>query len=554
MTTTTSRRWSVWQLVTAVIALAAVAALIVTLNGRSGPPVIRISGSAGTAQGEALAAGAPADDAARLSFPAMIEFVLSDGARFPAGEVTAWRLEAPRDLRAAAVQLAAYFGLGEPTASPHGDGAYQAGPQDGSGPSLWVGSTGEWYYSDPSLHSGVACAEPAIPVEPDGGIGDSGAEDGGGVSGSTGTAGEPTETEDDASTPEDPQPAPTTDDEVRKDPDEDAPEPRPLIEPCPDPTPPSGVPTADEARRAAAALFADLGLPGTPEISEVYADEWGAWASATIPVDGRPTDLYASAGYGAEGALTSASGTLATVVTVGDYPTIDADEAVERLRTGGYWGGGVLRQTAVGTAESAVAAAGAVDAAASADPAVDPDAPVSSDDPVSILPAPEGEGETMTVRLVSAQPSLTLHFDADGTTWLLPGVRFRDDNGGFWQVMTVADGHIEFAEPEPAPLPVDPEPLPVEPPSGAEPDQPGEAEPGEPGDAGSEGASSDYEALAKEVVGLTEAEATDRILAAGAEPRVVSRDGEDYAVTDDYRTDRINLRIEDGIVVHADVG
>lgn len=538
MTTTTSRRWSWWQLITAVIALAAIAALVATLNGRGGPPVIRIAGSGGAAQGEALAAGAPAEDAARLSYPAMIEFVLAGGAEFPAGKATAWRLEAPGDLRAAAARLATYFGLEEPAASPHGDDAYLAGPQDGSGPNLWVGRAGEWYYSDPTLHSGFGCAEPAIPVEPDGGIGDSAGEDDAGPSDSSGEDGEGVS----GSTGE-----------TRPAPEEEAPEPRPLIEPCPEPTPPAGVPSAEEARRAAAALFADLGLPGTPEILDVHADEWGAWVSATIPVDGLPTDLYTSAGYGAEGALTSASGTLATVVKAGDYPTVDAEEAVERLRTGGYWGGGVLRDAALGAA-----AGGAETVTAEA---VDPDAPVSSDDsdeagddPVSILPVPEGEGETMTVRLVAADPILTLYFDADGTAWLLPGVRFTDDNGGFWQVMTVADGYVEFAEPEPAPMPVDPEPDPAEPPPGAEPGQPGDVEPGAPGDPGSSDSASDYEALAREVVGLTEAAATDRILAAGAEPRVVARDGESYAVTDDYRTDRINLQIEDGIVVAADVG
>lgn len=56
------------------------------------------------------------------------------------------------------------------------------------------------------------------------------------------------------------------------------------------------------------------------------------------------------------------------------------------------------------------------------------------------------------------------------------------------------------------------------------------------------------------VVGLSEAEATSAIEAAGGTVRIVSRDGEDFPVTMDYRFDRVNLRIVDGVVTEATIG
>lgn len=54
--------------------------------------------------------------------------------------------------------------------------------------------------------------------------------------------------------------------------------------------------------------------------------------------------------------------------------------------------------------------------------------------------------------------------------------------------------------------------------------------------------------------GLSEAEAEAAAAAAGYDVRVVSVDGEQRMTTMDYRTDRINLEIEDGQVTRAFVG
>jgi len=57
-----------------------------------------------------------------------------------------------------------------------------------------------------------------------------------------------------------------------------------------------------------------------------------------------------------------------------------------------------------------------------------------------------------------------------------------------------------------------------------------------------------------ELNGLDETDASAIVTDQGLTVRIVARDGEYYAVTKDYRTDRVNFSIENGVVVKATVG
>jgi hypothetical protein len=64
-------------------------------------------------------------------------------------------------------------------------------------------------------------------------------------------------------------------------------------------------------------------------------------------------------------------------------------------------------------------------------------------------------------------------------------------------------------------------------------------------------------AVADEVIGMPEAEAIATIEGISSEQltaRVVRRDDENYAVTMDYRLNRINLEIDNGIVTKTFIG
>jgi hypothetical protein len=527
----------------AVVAVVAVVALVLAILSRdSGPPVIRLGAAGAGAEMATLEDAAQGHAEAQLAY-VEYRFVLADGARFDAGEAMAWRLEPPTDLPTSAATLAGQLGIdGAPVETPHGDGSVLVGPDDGSAPSLWVGPSGDWSYSAPSRLARDPCAE-LTPQELD--------------------RARDREVEEDPELRSDAEPDPAAGDG-----------------PC-EPVPPVGVPDEAEARSAAEAFFGDLELGATPIVTEVWADEWGAWVSGGLPVDGQPTDVFLSVAFGPEAAVTSASGTLARLVEVDRYPTVDAETAVARLVEQHTFHGGVevLIDPAVDPDSPVEAPAadaggsrpadateeatsdGATSEEAISGEATDEDATseeATIDGEVTILPAPEplGEPEVVTVTLVEAEQLAMLTWDEDQTVWLLPGVRFTDDQGGSWQVLTVADEYLvtpsdagDGAVTEPAPEP-GAEPGVEEPGAGPEPAPQPLPEPVPPDELDP----TEAQAVAAEIVGSSEEDAVATIEAAGLVARVIARDGEELAATDDHRVDRIDLRIEGGVVTEAGVG
>ena len=65
------------------------------------------------------------------------------------------------------------------------------------------------------------------------------------------------------------------------------------------------------------------------------------------------------------------------------------------------------------------------------------------------------------------------------------------------------------------------------------------------------------QAVADEVIGMSETQAIETIAGISSEPltsRIVRRDEESFMITMDYRLDRINLQIDDGIVTSTTIG
>ncbi len=56
------------------------------------------------------------------------------------------------------------------------------------------------------------------------------------------------------------------------------------------------------------------------------------------------------------------------------------------------------------------------------------------------------------------------------------------------------------------------------------------------------------------VVGSSEADAREAIVAAGCVMRVATRDGVSHPLTMDFRSNRINVAVDDGVVTAASVG
>jgi hypothetical protein len=241
---------------------------------------------------------------------------------------------------------------------------------------------------------------------------------------------------------------------------EDRTGPAPLEE-CSPPAPPVGVPDADRARVLAAEFLATVGHSEV-RILDVWADEWGAWVTAEPSVAGVPSGsgLTVSVGFGGQGRVTSANGTLASVERIGEYPTIDAVAAVARLEGDlNSWqqGGPVARPMPadVGGLLDGGPVEGDPGGADRDTPGVDgPDVPVDSGDtPVTILPVPDGdtrlpgpdgdvEPVVLTVTIVSLELVTTLAWTASGEMLLLPHYRLVDSEGGWWFVVAVADRYL----------------------------------------------------------------------------------------------------------------
>jgi hypothetical protein len=284
--------------------------------------------------------------------------------------------------------------------------------------------------------------------------------------------------------------------------------PEPVPVPCPEPTPPAGVPSGDAALASAKSLAADLGYEPTAFEWEVYADQWSASVNGTMLLDGQRIPVSFSVGFGAQGAISWAGGSLATPQRGAEYPLVGPQAGLDRLndQSGVWFGLGVdpasisSRSVGVATSGSGVAAAGSVVDAVPVNPGgpdvtpptdvppsgtlpvdtvvpetvpggtvpiappVDPSLPVDTVvvDPMPIepcdtlgnCPAPQ----PITITFTSVKLDATMVWAADGTVWVLPAYTFSAADGGTYTVIAVDDSFIQLPEPAPVPEPL---PLPV---------------------------------------------------------------------------------------------
>lgn len=273
-------------------------------------------------------------------------------------------------------------------------------------------------------------------------------------------------------------------------------------------TPPEGVPSGPEAEALARDLFAAMGIDADAVEVEVYADEWGASVTMWHLLDGRRTSYASSVGFGENATITWAGGLLNTPERVTGFDRVGTAVGFERLVAGGgsWWGGMAM-------------------------PKADIALPYPGDGGEGVEP------EVVTLQIVGVKDAWWTLYDADGTTlWLVPGYVFIDSNGGEHMVPAVADELIQPATVDPGvtePMPVDTavtEPMPVDPDAPVSDD------------------------VATSLIGLPEERAVEVAKEQGFEVRVTERDGESFPVTADYRMDRVNVSIADGLVVTASIG
>jgi len=312
---------------------------------------------------------------------------------------------------------------------------------------------------------------------------------------------------------------------------------------CAEPVAPENVPTKAEAEALFAKTISALGVKSNNLILDSYADEWSASVTGYLKIDGVRSPLSWSIGYGADAAITWASGVFADVQDGASYPRIGTAAAIERLNSqqAGNWGGpmvrgGVTYDTAVA---SDIAATPVPEPASSDVPTSDV---VTETYPVTDAPAPE----IQEVSIVGVEEELVTLYGADGSIYLVPGYTFiaaEDEYGyaGRYTVSALPDEYMQVTDAVDAvpatdvPVPDTAVAMPSVDPTVA-PDM------------------SVAQEVADSVVGMSEVEATKTAEAKGLTVRVGSRDGEDFPLTMDYRTDRVTLTVKADKVTAVVVG
>jgi hypothetical protein len=301
---------------------------------------------------------------------------------------------------------------------------------------------------------------------------------------------------------------------------------------CAEPVAPENVPTKAEAEALFAKTISALGVKSNNLILDSYADEWSASVTGYLKIDGVRSPLSWSIGYGADAAITWASGVFADVQDGASYPRIGTAAAIERLNSqqAGNWGGPMVRGgVAYDTAVASDIAATPVPEPASSDveAAVTTEPATSDAAPTLDAPAPE----VQEVLIIGVEEELVTLYGADGSIYLVPGYTFiaaEDEYGyaGRYTVSALPDEYMQVADAvNEVPLSIAPETAAPAVDPAVDPDM------------------SVAQDVADTVLGMSEAEATKTAEAKGLTVRVGSRDGEDFPLTMDYRTDRVTLTV-----------
>lgn len=419
-------------------AVAAVAVGSLVVANPFAPRAPLFTAAAGAPTGAASAsAGVMAEDA-RIALWIDYDYVAGSGLSTAGGRGGVYQLQRVGTPELVLAGLAEDFGVdGAVAETSYFDPtwpSYIVGPEDGTAPSVsitWSG-TGNWWYSNPGAYPDPVCE--LVEYETENGV--------------------------------------------------------EQFEECTQPEIPAAeslAPSEAEAADLAADLFRDLGLDVDAGDVRVMADAWQTMATVNLEVDGIATAIDYSVAWTPLGEIAWAYGHSIEVVDRGDFDTVSAVDAVDRLEdwrwfgAGGpdYQGGMSILAAESGVARDAAAGFGAPDTPVSSpdssatdepggatdggtsepnpgepsepvepgDPGTEPVEPTDPFVDPTIEPEPLPEPETVTVTVDEAEATLLLMWDADGNAWLVPGYAMQHPDG-FWNtIVSLVEGVIELPAP-----------------------------------------------------------------------------------------------------------
>ena len=322
--------------------------------------------------------------------------------------------------------------------------------------------------------------------------------------------------------------------------------------PCAIPTPPENVPSKKETERLFKQMLKDLGLEHRDFIIEIFADEWSAYATGYLKIDGVRSPLMWSASYGANSKLAFASGVLAKITPGADYPRIGTAKGVERLNDQPYGWGNPMARGGVSYKDTAL---GSSDASSVSTQSNATTAEAVGDEPVSTVPEIlestvdstiiDQEMPVTEIAIVAVEEELVSLYGADGSIYLVPGYAFlpakESDYTPRYLVSALPDEFIEETNDDTVPTPST---------NVSEVPTPETLDPSNPG--------IDLPNITQEsadtLLSLNEKEAVKTAEQNGWGVRIGQREDMVYALTADYRLDRVTLTIIAGKVTKVVIG
>jgi hypothetical protein len=196
-------------------------------------------------------------------------------------------------------------------------------------------------------------------------------------------------------------------------------------EPC---EPTGDLPSEQAAVDALRTLLASTGRDpaGYEYTSETWDGAVTRSAQAWPVVDGQRIDQAWTVELSNDG-MVSASGALAELIALGDYPIVSEQEAFERLSDPRFG----AQMTALPIAMR--------DAAVTTEEWVPPTEPPAAPRPGSVVAWPVAD-----VEIVEARLGLASQWQPDGSVLVVPAYEFTDADGGTWSVIAVADDGLDF--------------------------------------------------------------------------------------------------------------
>lgn len=187
-------------------------------------------------------------------------------------------------------------------------------------------------------------------------------------------------------------------------------------------------PSEERAFEALTGVLESMGrdLAAYEFTSETWEGSPTRLAQAWIVVDGHRTDQGISVGV-VEAGIVSASGPLAPLVSLGDYPVVSEQEAFERLADPRFG----ANQTSGQPQEEPGTVPG--------EPVEPPTAPPTTPRAGTALAWP-----LTTIEITDARLGLTSQHQRDGTVLIVPAYEFTAADGGTWSVIAVADEQLDF--------------------------------------------------------------------------------------------------------------